>query len=395
MPALPLRRTTLMALVVAGCLAVSLTPTPASAATDCAHDWVPTPPSNDNKANPKDFGGPIFSTSGHTCWATKEAGEAAHAGQPAAKSVWLTMDTFEAYTQRIDVYTAGSDFDTRLAVYSETGALVAANDDATSSNRTSKVSWLQTRVRDDYRVAIDGYTNASSVTADGTYIISYSLPLVAFTSTTHLTRATMKIYADRAPTSAEISKTVDEYRNGHYFQPGFIMVHRASASISEAMPVARLYTAVFNRLPDPSGLAYWIKKLRTGASLNTIAANMTTSSEFKNTYGSLGNGQFVDLVYNNVLKRAPDSNGRTYWVSKLDGGFKRSAMMAQFSESNEFVTKSANLMFTAIIWRLGHGSKNDAQLKAMIDGGGAQFNSVDSFGLLLEDAGFKSYVAGL
>ena len=72
-------------------------------------------------------------------------------------------------------------------------------------------------------------------------------------------------------------------------------------------------------------------------------------------------------------------------------------MMAQFSESNEFVTKSKSLMVTAIVWRLGHGSKNDAQLQAMITGSplGPQFNTMDSFGLLLEDAGFQSYVAGL
>jgi hypothetical protein len=246
-------------------------------------------------------------------------------------------------------------------------------------------------------VAIDGFTNSSAVTADGTYIIRYELPLVAFTSTTHLTRATLKIYADRAPTAAENAKTVDQYRSGHYFQPGFIMANLAGASISDALPVARLYTAVFNRLPDPSGLSYWIKKRRAGATLNQIAAAMTASSEFTNTYGSLDNGEFVDLVYHNVLKRSPDSSGRTYWIKKLNGGFKRSAMMAQFSESNEFVTKSQRLMETAVIWRLGHGSKTDAQLVGMMTSSplGPQFSSVDAFAFLLEDPSFKSYAAGL
>ena len=151
---------------------------------------------------------------------------------------------------------------------------------------------------------------------------------------------------------------------------------------------ARLDTAVFSRLPDPSGLAYWIKKRRGGATLNTIAASMTASNEFKNTYGTLGNGQFVDLVYQNVLKRGPDPSGRAYWAKRLDNGFKRSAMMVQFSESNEFVTKSRQLMTAAIIWRLGHGSKSDAAIKAMAE---TYFYGVDYWGLLLEDAGFTSY----
>lgn len=390
-------RLVVLAAALTGCLAVALVPTPAAAATNCATDWLPSPPPYDNKANPKDFGDGIFSTSGRTCWATKEPGEAAHAGQAAAKSVWLTLDTYQTHVARINVFTAGSDFDTRLAVYKQNGTVAGQNDDVNGSNRTSAVSFLRTELTQDYLVAIDGYTNPSAVTADGTFIVGYQLPLVAFTSTTHLTRATMKIYAGRAPTSAEIAATVDEYRNGHYYQPGFIMVKRADAAIGEAMPVARLYTAVFNRLPDPSGLEYWIKKRRAGATLNEIAAPMTASSEFKNTYGSLTNGQFVDLVYQNVLKRSPDSSGRTYWIGKLDGGFKRSAMMAQFSESNEFVTKSRTLMATAVIWRLGRGSKTDAQLQAMIASSpiGLQFNGVDAFGYLLEDPGFKAYVAGL
>jgi hypothetical protein len=396
MSARPIRLVVLGA-AVAGCLAVGLTPTPVAAATNCATDWLPAPPPFDNKANPKAFGRGIVSTSDRTCWATKEPGEAAHAGQPAAKSVWLTMDTYQTHTARINVFTAGSDFDTRLAVYDESGTAVGQNDDVSTSNRTSSVSFLRTELTQGYLVAIDGYTNPSAVTADGTFVVSYQLPLVAFTSTTHLTRATMKIYAGRAPTSAEITATVDEYKNGHNFQPGFIMSKRTNASIEAAMPVARLYTAVFNRLPDPGGLEYWIKKRRAGATLNEIAAAMTASSEFTNTYGSLTNAQFVDLVYQNVLKRSPDSSGRSYWIKKLDGGFKRSAMMAQFSESSEFVTKSRTLMATAIVWRLGRGSKTDAQLKAMIAASplGLQFNTIDAFGLLLEDAKFKSYVAGL
>lgn len=394
MSAHPLRAAVL-GTALAGCLAVGLTPTPAAAATNCATDWLPSPPPFDNKANPKAFGRGIIQTSDRTCWSTKEAGEAAHAGQPAAKSVWLTMDTYQSHTARINVFTAGSDFDTRLAVYKVNGTLVGQNDDVSVSNRTSSVSFLRTEQFQEYRVAIDGFTNGSGVTADGTFVVSYQMPLVAFTSTAHLTRATMKIYAGRAPTPQENSATVTEYQGGHNFQPGFIMSKRAYPSIEAALPVARLYTAVFNRLPDPSGLEYWIKKRRAGATLNEIAAPMTASSEFTNTYGNLTNGQFVDLVYQNVLKRSPDSNGRTYWINKLNGGFKRSAMMAQFSESSEFVTKSRKLMMTAVIWRLGHGSKTDAQLQAMIASSplGVQYNDSDAFGLLLEDASFKNYVA--
>ncbi len=396
MPAHPIRLAALAGALV-GCLTIGLAPVPAGAATDCDHDWLPEPPSNDNRASStKYLNGALFSTNGINCWATKEAGEPAHAGQAAAKSVWIDFKTLQGYTARIDIYTAGSDFDPRLAVYeADSGALAGQNDDVSSANRTSKVSFLRaptgSTTRINYKVAIDGYTDGSGDTADGRYIIGWKQPLVAFTSTTHLTRSIADVYLGRTPTSAEYSQTVTDYQDGHNHQPGWIASDLAGPGIEAAMPVARLYTAVFNRLPDPSGLAYWIKKRKAGATLNTIAANMTASNEFKNTYGNLNNGQFVDLVYQNVLKRSPDPSGRAYWVKKLDGGFKRSAMMAQFSESNEYVTKSQDITAAAIIWRLGHGSKTDAQLRSMVQ---TYWYTVDWFGFLLEDASFQAYVAG-
>ena len=201
----------------------------------------------------------------------------------------------------------------------------------------------------------------------------------------------VRVYNGTDPSSADYSKTIAEYKSGHDRQPGMIADNRGRPGIDAAMPVARLYTSVFNRLPDPSGLAYWIKKRKAGATLNDIAAAMTASNEFKTTYGTLDNGQFVDLVYQNVLKRAPDSSGRTYWINKLNSGFKRSAMMAQFSESNEYVTKSEKVTRAAIIWRLGHGSKTDAQIRTMAS---TYFYGTDYFTFLLEDPQFKSYIAG-
>jgi hypothetical protein len=388
------RSSVLIAALAAGTLVIGASPTPVAAATMCNTE-LPHQPSNDNRASAKDLSGGTFTTNGRNCYATKEVGEPNHAGQAAAKSVWFDLDTFQGYAARIDVYTAGSDFDTRLAVYTtEGGTLVAENDDVATGNDTSKVSFLRaptgpSRVIE-YKVAVDGYTRGAT-TAEGTYIISWVQPLVAFTSTTHLTRSIFRVYNGTDPSSADYSKTIAEYKSGHDRQPGMIADNRGRPGIDAAMPVARLYTSVFNRLPDPSGLAYWIKKRKAGATLNDIAAAMTASNEFKTTYGTLDNGQFVDLVYQNVLKRAPDSSGRTYWINKLNSGFKRSAMMAQFSESNEYVTKSEKVTRAAIIWRLGHGSKTDAQIRTMAS---TYFYGTDYFTFLLEDPQFKSYIAG-
>jgi len=111
-------------------------------------------------------------------------------------------------------------------------------------------------------------------------------------------------------------------------------------------PVSRLYQAYFLRLPDKAGFGYWVGRLRGGTTLATVSSTFASSTEFQNRYGSLTNAQFVDLVYQNVLGRSPDAPGRTYWIGKLNGGFARSEMMRQFSESAEHVNKTRVMVET-------------------------------------------------
>lgn len=102
-------------------------------------------------------------------------------------------------------------------------------------------------------------------------------------------------------------------------------------------PVARLYFAYFRRVPDYAGLTYWIGQHRGGASLESISNAFAGSAEFTSLYGSLANGQFVTLVYQNILGRDPDSAGQAYWTGQLDSGaLTRGQMMAAFSESAEY-----------------------------------------------------------
>lgn len=103
-------------------------------------------------------------------------------------------------------------------------------------------------------------------------------------------------------------------------------------------PVARLYEAYFLRLPDPAGFDFWVSYMRRGASLAQVSAAFAGSAEFVARYGALSPSGFVDLVYRNVLGRAPDAGGRTYWVGQLVNGFRdRGSVMLGFSESVEHV----------------------------------------------------------
>ncbi|MCU1368955.1 MAG: hypothetical protein JWO77_149 [Ilumatobacteraceae bacterium] len=109
------------------------------------------------------------------------------------------------------------------------------------------------------------------------------------------------------------------------------------ARIAERHPVIRLYFAFFKRSPDVSGANYWINKRRNGTNLNTIASTFAASSEFQTKYGKLANEDFVKQIFVNVFDRQPDPSGLAYWTKKLDEKkATRGQVMVGFSESNEY-----------------------------------------------------------
>lgn len=151
-------------------------------------------------------------------------------------------------------------------------------------------------------------------------------------------------FHNRQPTSAELLSWLSTLNSGAKTPAATATgIAQLKGSYDVSTRVTRLYFAYFKRLPDFGGYTYWSGRLRSGASLKKASDTFAASSEFRNTYGSLSNGAFVDLVYRNVLDRDPDSGGRTYWVNKLNRRTaSRGQVMLNFSESSENVTKMAS-----------------------------------------------------
>jgi hypothetical protein len=97
----------------------------------------------------------------------------------------------------------------------------------------------------------------------------------------------------------------------------------------------RLYQAAFNRLPDVTGLDFWMASLNAGVSLSSVAGQFISSAEFQALYGATDSTQFITLIYQNVLGREPDAAGLAYWVSTLDAGAAKADVLVGFSESAE------------------------------------------------------------
>lgn len=101
--------------------------------------------------------------------------------------------------------------------------------------------------------------------------------------------------------------------------------------------VYRLYQAAFNRAPDAGGLGFHMSVIdKHGVSLLADAQSFIDSAEFKQTYGSVSNEQFVTLLYANVLHREPDAAGFKFHVDLLNAHIiGRADDLLVFSESAE------------------------------------------------------------
>ena len=106
--------------------------------------------------------------------------------------------------------------------------------------------------------------------------------------------------------------------------------------------LVRLYHATFDRTSDIEGIGYWARQLAKGEIVFAeVAAAFMASDEFAELYpDGLSDEEFVTLLYQNVLKREPDNEGKAYWLKVLDEGNLRSEVLMGFADSDEFIEDS-------------------------------------------------------
>ena len=105
--------------------------------------------------------------------------------------------------------------------------------------------------------------------------------------------------------------------------------------------VTRSFLAYLGRVPDPSGLSYWVGKIRSGTSLAKVNASLAASSEFARRQSSLTDSQFIDSLYRDLLNRTPDAGGKAHWMAKLASGTSRASVVGSFVAQPESVRATA------------------------------------------------------
>jgi hypothetical protein len=107
-----------------------------------------------------------------------------------------------------------------------------------------------------------------------------------------------------------------------------IGANAATISPSNLKTLEELYVAFFNRVPDASGLNYWITQYKNGQSISSIAESFYSAAvQYSSLTGyssTMTNADFVKVIYKNVLGRtgasAPPDADVNYWAGELAKG---------------------------------------------------------------------------
>lgn len=103
-----------------------------------------------------------------------------------------------------------------------------------------------------------------------------------------------------------------------------------------AAEAARVYYTVLGRAPEADGLKFWTNTIKGGTSIDTETASFLSAPEVQTATASLTTAQYVDRVYVNSLGRHAETDGLNYWVDAIDNhGAGRVAVTTTIGQSTE------------------------------------------------------------
>ncbi|WCO66100.1 DUF4214 domain-containing protein [Iamia majanohamensis] len=136
--------------------------------------------------------------------------------------------------------------------------------------------------------------------------------------------------------------------------------------------VTRLYLAYFDRLPDPAGLGHWVARLEGGDTASRVSRAFSTTGEYRVKVAGLTDAEMVDTTYELVLHRAPDADGRAYWIGRLGEGLPRWKLVLFFAQLAEGRVMSAHrvaavALTTALLGRTPTSSEVAVPTRVLAD----------------------------
>jgi hypothetical protein len=98
--------------------------------------------------------------------------------------------------------------------------------------------------------------------------------------------------------------------------------------------VAVLYHDILQRAPEPAGLSFWASKLDSGTSSMQIVQGIETSLEHRMDE--------VEGLYRSLLRREGDPQGIGFWVHVMESGATLVQVEVSFITSSEFASQNGS-----------------------------------------------------
>lgn len=127
--------------------------------------------------------------------------------------------------------------------------------------------------------------------------------------------------------------------------------------------VYRLYDGLLDRAPNAKGLHSWSERLVSGTELSKVVTSFMKSSEYRSSFGGLGNKDFVAQLYQTALDRVGSASEVGAWASLLAKGMSRKKIVMAFIDSAEAQAKSLPKIDAYF------HSESSAELNDILDGG--------------------------
>ena len=98
--------------------------------------------------------------------------------------------------------------------------------------------------------------------------------------------------------------------------------------------VTKVYSDLFNRAPDPTGLQNWTAALQRGVPYGEVANGITYSDEYRS--------RLIQASYQQYLGRAAEPAGLANWLAVMRSGKHIEQMQSGFISSPEFYARYGN-----------------------------------------------------
>ena len=97
--------------------------------------------------------------------------------------------------------------------------------------------------------------------------------------------------------------------------------------------ISQLYMGFRGSKADEAGLNYWVG-VYNNEGINSVIKKLYLSEEAKTNLDT--NNEFVTAMYKGIFGRNPDTTGLNFWVNKLNSGLSRETVLNSFFGTKEF-----------------------------------------------------------